>query len=473
MRGTLPSYYNKWGTGDVSGISFDTTGIIEVCISDRAFKRMRNLRFLRIYKSRVDGNDDKVHIPNEMEFPRSLRLLHWEAYPSKSLPSRFYPEYLVELDMKYSKLEKLWDGIQPIANLKKMDLHGSVDLKELPDLSKATNLETLELSICKSLVELPPSFSNLHKLKNLGMSYCINLEVIPTKNIKIFDISETSVKDVPTSVTLWSQLEFFNVHGNEQLKTLPQLPLNITFLCLSNTAFESISCCLKGLRKLAELRLYGCRKLTLLPELPRSLRYLLAQDCESLETIFCSLDTENAHLDFTNCFKLDQQARRAIIEQQSFGYGSSCLPGSKLPTEFEHRAIGNKLTFPLSAFSSFKICLVICLHQQNEEWCDDPRVLCRRVRKGYLYPVEDLACGISRSQTKHLFIFHSDSFDEYIWLEVSKEITFKFNSKYQDFDIFECGVQILTDRTYGSNTEAYGDEEIDNNITTDDDEDDY
>ncbi|CAE5962290.1 unnamed protein product [Arabidopsis arenosa] len=168
---------------------------------------MRNLRFLRIFKSRVDGND-RVHIPEEMEFPRRLRLLHWEAYPSKSLPPRFHPEYLVELDMKYSKLEKLWDGIE-----------------------------------------------------------------------------------------------------------------------------------------------------------------------------------------------------------------------------------------------------------QNGEWCDDPRVLCRRIRKGYLYPIEDLARGISRSQTKHLFIFHSDSFDKHIWLEVSKEITFKFSSKYQDFDIFECGVQILTDETFGSNNEGSGDED--------------
>ncbi|CAL9237577.1 unnamed protein product [Arabidopsis halleri] len=372
----------------------------------------------------------------------------------------------------------------PLTNLKKMDLHGSLDLRELPDFSKATNLETLGLSICKSLVELPSSFSNLHKLKNLGMSYCINLEVIPTKwnlasleslhmngcsrlrnfpyistNIKIFDISETLVKHVPTSVTLWSQLKFFDLHGNGQLKTLPQLPTNITYLGLSNNGFERISCCIKGLQRLTELRLSGCRKLTSLPELPPSLRYLLAQDCESLETIFVPWKTENAHLDFTNCFKLDQQAQRAIIQQQSFGYGSSCLPGSEMPAEFEHRATGNTLTFPLSAFSSFKICLVISLHQQNGEWCDDPRVLCRRIRKGYLYPIEDLPCGISRSQTKHLFIFHSDSFDNNIWLEVSKEITFKFSSKYQDFDIFECGVQILTDETFGSNNEGSGDED--------------
>lgn len=95
----------------MSGISFDISGIDEVSISERAFKKMPNLRFLKVYKSRADGND-VMHLPKEMEFPRSLRLLHWEAYPSKSLPPSFNPEHLVEIDMVNSKVEYLWQGIQ-------------------------------------------------------------------------------------------------------------------------------------------------------------------------------------------------------------------------------------------------------------------------------------------------------------------------------------------------------------------------
>lgn len=95
----------------MSGISFDISGISEVFVSKRAFKRMPNLRFLSVYKGRHDGND-RMHIPEEMEFPRRLRLLHWDAYPSRSLPPTFRSEYLVELDMKSSHLEKLWEGTQ-------------------------------------------------------------------------------------------------------------------------------------------------------------------------------------------------------------------------------------------------------------------------------------------------------------------------------------------------------------------------
>lgn len=76
-----------------------------------AFQRMPNLRFLKVYKSKNDGNGI-VEIPKGMDLPRRLRLLQWEAYPSKFLPPRFHPEYLVELDMKYSQLETLWEGTQ-------------------------------------------------------------------------------------------------------------------------------------------------------------------------------------------------------------------------------------------------------------------------------------------------------------------------------------------------------------------------
>ncbi|KAF2548525.1 hypothetical protein F2Q70_00021079 [Brassica cretica] len=94
----------------------------------------------------------------------------------KRLPPTFHPEYLVELDMQHSQLENLWEGTQPLANLTKMNLSGSWDLKEVPDLSNATNLELLDLSGCMSLVEIPSSISNLHKLQELMMMFCINLE---------------------------------------------------------------------------------------------------------------------------------------------------------------------------------------------------------------------------------------------------------------------------------------------------------
>lgn len=96
----------------MTGISFDTSTIpYVVYISKSAFKNMSNLRYLSIYRTK-SGTHDRVRVPEDMEFPPQLRLLHWEAYPSKCLPRTFMPEYLVELDMQHNKLEKLWEGVQ-------------------------------------------------------------------------------------------------------------------------------------------------------------------------------------------------------------------------------------------------------------------------------------------------------------------------------------------------------------------------
>ncbi|KFK40485.1 hypothetical protein AALP_AA2G002000 [Arabis alpina] len=84
-----------------------------------------------------------------------LRLLIGEAYPSKCLPPTFHTEYLVQLNMQGSQLEHLWQGTQRLVNLKKMNLYGSLALKELPDLSHATNLERLNLTGCSKLTSLP------------------------------------------------------------------------------------------------------------------------------------------------------------------------------------------------------------------------------------------------------------------------------------------------------------------------------
>ncbi|ESQ29744.1 hypothetical protein EUTSA_v10023894mg, partial [Eutrema salsugineum] len=98
---------------------------------------------------------------------------------SKSLPQRFCLENLIKLKMQGSQREKLWEGTQPLLNLKKINLSYPLD-KELPNLLNATNLEILDLTSCLSLVELPSSIVNVHKLEDIMMTSCQKLEVIPT-----------------------------------------------------------------------------------------------------------------------------------------------------------------------------------------------------------------------------------------------------------------------------------------------------
>ena len=83
--------------------------------------------------------------------------------------------------------------VQPLTNLKEIDLQRSFQLNELPDLSNATNLKGLYLSYCQSLVELPPSCSSLDKLKDLWMDHCKNLQVIPA-HMKLASLKRVSMK---------------------------------------------------------------------------------------------------------------------------------------------------------------------------------------------------------------------------------------------------------------------------------------
>nr|QOE89129.1 DM10 [Arabidopsis thaliana]QOE89130.1 DM10 [Arabidopsis thaliana] len=468
--------YGK-GTSNVSGISFDTSDISEVTISDDAFKRLHDLRFLKVTKSRYDGKY-RMHIPAEIEFPCLLRLLHWEAFPSKCLPPTFNPEFLVELNMQDSQLEHLWRGTQSLRNLKNMDLRGSTNLKELPDLTNATNLEDLNLNSCESLVEIPSSFSHLHKLKNLWMSYCINLQVIPahmnlvslervtltgcsrlrnipviSTHISYLDISKTTeLEYVSASIALWCRLGSLDMSYNENFMGLTHLPMSLTQLILRYSDIERIPDCIKALHQLFSLDLTGCRRLASLPELPGSLLDLEAEDCESLETVFSPLHTPRAHLYFTNCFKLGGQARRAIIRRRSEFIGMSLLPGREVPAEFDHRAKGNSLTIILNGnrpsydYTQYMVCVVISTNQEITKIRNFSSTLLCHIN-GYIFPDYKkvyIIGDVSKCRREHLFIFHTSYHLHIDPSGASREIVFEFRSKFKDFDIIECGVKIWT-----------------------------
>nr|BAC43641.2 putative disease resistance protein [Arabidopsis thaliana] len=472
------------GTGwNVHGMSFDISRISEVSIRKKAFKRMPNLQFLKVYKSKDDGNN-RMHVPEEMDFPCLLRLLDWKAYPSKSLPPTFNPEHLVELNMHSSQLEYLWQGTQPLKNLKKMDLSQSKNLKQLPDLSNATNLEYLYLMGCESLIEIPSSISHLHKLEMLATVGCINLEVIPahmnleslqtvylggcsrlrnipvmSTNIRYLFITNTAVEGVP----LCPGLKTLDVSGSRNFKgLLTHLPTSLTTLNLCYTDIERIPDCFKSLHQLKGVNLRGCRRLASLPELPRSLLTLVADDCESLETVFCPLNTLKASFSFANCFKLDREARRAII-QQSFFMGKAVLPGREVPAVFDHRAKGYSLTIRPDGnpYTSFVFCVVVSRNQKSDKTIP-PSLLWRRIiaqDEGYPVEVWNRIGDVFKYRTEHLLIFHFDflEFD-------NRDIVFEFSSESHDFDIIECGAKVLAEKSIKESYESGSDQAFEDDV---------
>ncbi|KAL0693906.1 hypothetical protein Bca4012_061086 [Brassica carinata] len=459
---------NDFGSTSLMGICFDISTIENIMdISPRALKKMCDLRFLKIYNTRRDKNV-RVHLPEDMNFPPPLRLLHWEEYPGECLPHTFRPENLVELNLEESNLKHLWKGTQPLRNLKKLNLSASYKLEELPDLSNATNLEKLKVNNCRSLVEIHSSVGNLHKLEKLEMHFCRNLQVVPAlinlaslqtvgiigcKQLrKLPDISATitelrivdaMLEEFTESIRLWSRLETLMIFGSDipyQDSTNPHvIKLMVE---RSGADIERIPDCIKDLHRLKKLWISGCPKLASLPELPKSLTLLMVWNCESLETLapFPS-DSRIEYLCFSNCFKLGQEARREIMQLQSC---LAYLPGRDIPAEFNHRAIGNSLTITSNACSRFKMCVVTFPKSEMEEGTYI-ELMCRISVNGC--PTENfilhLAFGV---QSEHLAIFctKTNILGED---EQYSEILFELSSSLQDLEIIECGVQILVEET--------------------------
>lgn len=369
--------------------------------------------------------------------------------------------------------------MQPLTNLKEIDLGYSKNLIEIPDLSKATSLKTLTLTSCTSLVELPSSIKNLHKLKKLMMMGCAKLQVVPTNinlasleevdmsdcsqlrsypdismNIKDLDVGNTKLEVHASIVQRLPRLEWLRI-GSRNLKRLTHIPESVTHLDLSNSGIVRIPDCVIGLSRLESLFVFKCRKLVSLQGLPSSLKYIDATDCVSLERVcFYLNDAMSANLMFQypvrelmfqNCLKLNEESRREIIQQRVYEY--VCLPGKEVPMEFTHKAKGNSIIIPMVTFSAssrFKACLL--LSPIKYSYLD---ITCRLINEGGALVMElnwD-SMNVSHFLTEHLFICGGNLVQETPRVDVIvSKILFEF-SCMDNLKILECGVQILSEET--------------------------
>ncbi|KAJ6422008.1 hypothetical protein OIU84_027026 [Salix udensis] len=103
-------------TEEIEGISLDISKLSrQIHLKPDAFAMMDGLRFLKFYFSHFsEDNKDKMLLPctGLQYLSNKLIYLHWDGFPSKSLPQTFCAEHLVELNLSRSKVEKLWTGVQ-------------------------------------------------------------------------------------------------------------------------------------------------------------------------------------------------------------------------------------------------------------------------------------------------------------------------------------------------------------------------
>eukprot|EP00261_Vitis_vinifera_P032198 XP_019073441.1 PREDICTED: TMV resistance protein N-like [Vitis vinifera] len=266
----------KMGTKAIEGILLNLSRLTRIHITTEAFAMMKNLRLLKIHwdlESASTREDNKVKLSKDFEFPsHELRYLHWHGYPLESLPLGFYAEDLVELDMCYSSLKRLWEGDLLLEKLNTIRVSCSQHLIEIPDITvSAPNLEKLILDGCSSLLEVHPSIGKLNKLILLNLKNCKKLICFPS----IIDMKA---------------LEILNFSGCSGLKKFPNIQgnmENLLELYLASTAIEELPSSIGHLTGLVLLDLKWCKNLKSLPTSIcklKSLENLSLSGCSQLES---------------------------------------------------------------------------------------------------------------------------------------------------------------------------------------------
>ncbi|CAA7054874.1 unnamed protein product [Microthlaspi erraticum] len=277
---------NNSGTEAIEGIFLDASGLTFE-LNPNVFEKMYRLRFLKLHCP-TSENHCKVCLPQGLHsLPDELRLLHWERYPLGSLPRNFNPKNLVELNMPYSNLTKLWKGTKNLEKLKRIILSHSRQLTKFPRLSKAMSLEHIDLEGCTSLVKINSSILHHHKLTFLSLKDCSHLRIMPT-------------------MAHLESLEVLNLSGCSELENLQDFSPNLKELYLAGTAITEIPSSIKDLTRLVTLDLEDCKRLQHLPPGISNFKAMMTlklSGCSYLKSL-PSLDAAAATSDTTLSVKL-------------------------------------------------------------------------------------------------------------------------------------------------------------------------
>ncbi|KAK9994895.1 hypothetical protein SO802_024598 [Lithocarpus litseifolius] len=264
------------------------------------------------------------NVQRHLDVPNHLRHLSWDKCPTKCLSFSSQPVELVHLNLRFSRLEYLWEGVM-LSKLKFLDLAHSNNLIRTPDFSSVPILEELDLSNCGQLVEIHPSIGQLSKLRHLRLCVCISLCDLPSmsaemQSLEILELEicpkinsflkftgimkklwklrfcSTAIKEVPpSSIKCLTALTLLDLSRNSNLKCLPKSIKCLTALTLLDLSRNSnLKCLPKSIKCLTALTLLDLSRNYNLKCLPRNIHKL-----SSLEKLRFSNDSKLPRLPST------------------------------------------------------------------------------------------------------------------------------------------------------------------------------
>ncbi|KAH0940601.1 hypothetical protein HID58_000238 [Brassica napus] len=221
--------------------------------------------------------------------------------------------------------------------LKTCKLCYSQQLTEVDDLSKAQNIELIDLQGCTKLQRFPTT-GQLRHLRVVNLSGCTAITSVPevSPNIVELHLQGTGTRELPISLVSPSQEDNLNlekltslaqvISSNQHLDKLVLLNMKDCFhlqslphmFHLETLEVLDLSGCseLKSIqgfpRNLKELYLVGTA-VTKLPPLPWSIEVLNAHGCMSLVSVPFGFERLPRYYTFSNCFALSAQEVREFV----------------------------------------------------------------------------------------------------------------------------------------------------------------
>ncbi|PWA38040.1 NB-ARC domains-containing protein [Artemisia annua] len=265
----------------------------KVHIDANDFAQMKKLRILKIYqeekvselKFELKGHS-VIFSGNLYYLSNELSLFYWHGCPFKYLPSDFYPENIVAIDLSYSNIVHFWTTPKCFRRLKVMKLRYCFNLTTTPDFSEITNLEELSLEGCVNLVSVHPSIGMLKRLVVLNLRDCKRLQNFPSrvemddlqvlnltgclkfdqlpealgriKTLVELHIDRTAIIELPSFVSSLINLESLSFGGHGRIQPRWWTSITRPFGLLSKQQHPQISVSLAGLHMLKDLNFSYC-----------------------------------------------------------------------------------------------------------------------------------------------------------------------------------------------------------------------
>ncbi|KAI6705451.1 hypothetical protein NL676_008413, partial [Syzygium grande] len=202
-----------------------------------------------------------------------------------------------------------------------LDLSGCSKLKRFPEIpSKNKSLRKLYLRKT-SIEELPASIGNLISLKEMSLSRCKKLAIIPSSIYRLQNLDKLDFCDCPKLIKFPKNEEDLS---DPHMKTgFPKLrSLALDGCSLSEVEFLEYLSCFPRLRKLIlqgnnftniptceklyylqNLYVSNCQQLQEIPNIPGNLERLVARNCESLSRIPSNI-CDDGYVEFQSCHEL-------------------------------------------------------------------------------------------------------------------------------------------------------------------------